>query len=224
MHAAEAGAAQRPSRPRMGSVIVVIEGPSAAGKTTWCRRHAPTLIGEYEPDGQEPAPDDVLAEAAFWADVDCRRWQAAVDMERAHGTVVCDTDPLKLHYPWSLARTGHGDPARFTAAAMTTRAAVEQGRLGLADIHLVKIPSQAVLDRQRAADLTRRRHSFALHRLLAEPLREWYSALARLAPDRLVWHLPQNGIAGLPDVTGRPNRSDPALLDALLEALPPLPV
>ena len=204
-------------------MIVVIEGPSASGKTTWCRRHTPHVIDEYAPDGNEPDPDDLVAQSSFWTDVDCRRWQAALRAERNQHTVVCDTDPVKLHYPWTLARIGHGDPARFTAAARATRTAFEQGRLGLADLHLVQIPSPATLEHRKRADATRRRRSFAVHRLLAEPLREWYSALAHLAPTRVVWQHPENGLAGLPEVTTRPNRHDPTVLDALLDALPPLP-
>jgi len=201
---------------------VVVEGPSAAGKTTWCRRHAPHLVGEYMPDGNEPGPSDPVTQASFWTDVNCRRWQTAVGMERIHQTVICDTDPVKLHYSWTLARIGRGDPARFAAELQSTRAAIEQGRLGMADVHLVRIPPPSVLDQQKRSDPTRRRHSFPVHRLLSEPLREWYSALAHLDPARVVWQHPDNGLTELPELTVRPDRNNPTLLDALLDALPPL--
>ena len=81
----------------------------------------------------------------------------------------------------------------------------------MADIHLVHIPSQASLKQQKLADPTRRRHSFAVNRLLAEPLREWYSAMTHLDPARLVWQHPDKGLAGLPEITAHPDRSDPAL-------------
>jgi GTPase SAR1 family protein len=31
-----------------GPVIVAVEGPSAAGKTTWCRKHLHGCLGEVE--------------------------------------------------------------------------------------------------------------------------------------------------------------------------------
>lgn len=204
-------------------MIVVVEGPSAAGKTTWCRRHARHLVDEYSPAGDEPDPRDAVAQVMFWADVNSQRWQEAIRSERLHGTVVCDTDPVKLHYSWTLARIGRRAPARFAAEVEATRAAVARGLLGLADVHLVSIPSPAALQAQKQADQTRRRHSFAVHRLLAEPLREWYEALARLDPQRVVWQFPETGLAGIPDVPPRRDRSDPALLDAVLDALPALP-
>jgi len=37
-----------------GNVIVVVEGPSAAGKTTWCLSHAECFVAEYVPTGDEP--------------------------------------------------------------------------------------------------------------------------------------------------------------------------
>ena len=81
-------------------MIVVIEGPSVAGKTTWCRRHAPQVVGECAPDGNEPDAGDPVAQTSLWSDVDCRRGQTALDLERNRQTVVCDTDPFRLHCPW----------------------------------------------------------------------------------------------------------------------------
>ena len=203
-------------------MIVAVEGPSAAGKTTWCRRQAAPIVPEYVATGQEPGPGDLLARAAYWGDVNSRRWQAALDLERLHGTAVCDSDPLKLHYAWSLARIGRGAPAEVAAEARVARKAFERGALGLADLVLVRIPAPADLEQQKSTDATRRRRAFDLHRLLAEPLREWYQAVERLDPARVVWEFPDDGLAGLPAVDPRSDRSDPALLDALLAGLPPL--
>ena len=55
---------------------------------------------------------------------------------------------------------------------------------------------------------------------LREPLRQWYSALDRLDPGRVFWDLPAEGVPKLPEP--RADRTSPDLLDALLEALPPL--
>jgi len=78
-------------------MIVVVEGISAAGKTTWCHKHAAEVtIPEAGPcDG---APDPVLdprGAARFWVEQGARRWTAACEMERSRGIAVCDTDPLK---------------------------------------------------------------------------------------------------------------------------------
>jgi len=37
---------------------------------------------------------------------------------------------------------------------------------------LVEIPPPVTLEQRKPADFTRRRHSFTVHRLLTEPLRE----------------------------------------------------
>jgi hypothetical protein len=205
---------------KLQCVIVVVTGPSAAGKTTWCRQeHPEDLIPEYEPTGQEPAGDDPLAQAAFWSEVNCARWSKAVDRERASGLAVCDDDPLKLHYAWSLVRVGLADPELWRREMAADREAVERRRLGFADLVLVSVPSLAVLRRHREADTARRRRNFERHVRLAEPLREWYSALDRVSPGRVSWRLPIGGVptsGSLP----RTDRYDIGLFDRLIDALP----
>jgi hypothetical protein len=87
-------------------MLVVVEGIGAAGKTTCCQRHAAhRTIPETGPcdDAPDPALDPVGA-ARFWVEQGARRWMAARAMERSSGIAVCDTDPLKLHYVWSLGQ------------------------------------------------------------------------------------------------------------------------
>jgi hypothetical protein len=89
-------------------MLVVVEGIGAAGKTTWCQRHAAhRTIPETGPcdDAPDPALDPVGA-ARFWVEQGARRSMAARAMERSSGIAVCDTDPLKLHYVWSLGQIG----------------------------------------------------------------------------------------------------------------------
>ncbi|GII22564.1 hypothetical protein [Planosporangium mesophilum] len=201
-------------------MIVAVTGPSAAGKTTWCRRHhVEDLVGEYVPTGAEPDDTDLPAQAAFWCAVNCQRWQAAIHRERVSGLAVCDDDPLKLHYSWSLVRIGAASRKLWTFEVAANRAAIADGRLGFADVVLVSLPSVEELHRRRDADPVRRRRNFALHVQLAQPLREWYEALDMVAPGRVRWELPSDGLpAVLP--AARPDRCDPAVLDALIEALP----
>ncbi|GAB2569282.1 hypothetical protein Aab01nite_07810 [Paractinoplanes abujensis] len=201
-------------------MIVVVTGPSAAGKTTWCRRHhADHLVPEDAAVVDEAAGAD--DQAAYWCEVNCRRWQAATERERASGLAVCDDDPMKLHYTWSLLRIGEADPAAWERELVANRAAIASGRLGFADLVLVSLPPAGELRARRDADRTRRRRNFELHARLAEPLREWYQAWERVSPGRVRWSLPPDGLpAGRP--APRAGRYDPATLDALVAALPPV--
>ncbi|MGA2828530.1 MAG: hypothetical protein ABSF03_20700 [Streptosporangiaceae bacterium] len=204
-------------------MIVVVTGPTAAGKTTWCQRHhLGDLVSEYAPTGKEPGDTDPAAQAAYWSEVNCRRWREATQRERVSGLAVCDDDPLKLHYGWSLVRVGAASPQRWVHEVKATRAAVAAGRLGFADLVLVSLPSPEELRRRRDADPARRRRNFELHARLIEPLRAWYQAVERVEPARVHWGLPSDG---LPSVLPPPraNRCDPAFFDALMEALPALP-
>jgi hypothetical protein len=198
----------------------VVTGPSSAGKTTWCRQHYPDeLVPEYAPTGREPDDSDPAAQADYWAEVNCQRWSQATDVERELGLAVCDEDPMKLHYCWSLLRVGAASPQRWAHEVAANRAAVKAGRLGFADLVLVAVPPVAELRRRRDEDPTRRRRNFELHVRLAEPLRQWYQALEVVAPGRVLWDLPSDG---LPTTAPPPrtNRCDPALFEALMDALP----
>lgn len=201
-------------------MIVVVEGPSAAGKTTWCRQHASVLIEEYAPTGLEPDGTDAASQAAYWVGVNSGRWRAAVDLEARSGTAICDTDPLKLHYSWCLGRVGAAPWSRFEQEFAQARDAFASGSLGFADLVLITIPASATLQAQRDADTSRRRKTFALHSTLADPLRSWYRAVEALDSGRVVWGLPADGLPRAPSGP-RAHRSDPALLDQLLHLLPP---
>jgi hypothetical protein len=66
--------------------------------------------------------------------------------------------------------------------------------------------------------MTRQRRSFDLHVRLGAPLREWYTAIERAEPGRVAWSWP---ITGIPlALSERPQRSDPTLLDRIVEYLP----
>jgi hypothetical protein len=202
-------------------VIIVVEGPSAAGKTTWTTAHAPpgAVIAET-PSG--PAPDrnlDPDGAAAHWAILSAARWHAARQAEQATGIAVCDTDPLKLHYIWSLWRTGHASTGQWHAELSATRQLFARHDLGIADLILVEIPDPATLTARRRADTTRQRRNFDLHRQLAGPLRDWYHAIEQLDPTRVHWELP----TGLPDTNTlgpRDNNTGTDTLDALIDQLP----
>lgn len=202
------------------AVIIAVEGPSAAGKTTWCRRHIPDgFVAEYLQTGAEPDGTDAAAQAEYWVGVNGERWRQALELEASHGVAVCDSDPLKLHYSWCLARVGAAPAARWQHEVAEVRNAMSAGTLGFADLVLVELPDREVLQERRDGDPTRRRRSFAVHSHLGAPLAEWYRAVDSLDGDhRVIWELPSGGLpTNLPPP--RPGRCDIRLLDSLLERL-----
>jgi hypothetical protein len=199
-------------------VIVVVEGPTAAGKTSWCRRQVGRFVGEYAMTGNEPADGQALAR--HWARVGMRRWAEAEQLERADGIAFCDGDPLRLHYSWGMAALGLAPRAQFDRELAVARVAFRTGRLGLPDAVLVGLPDTVALQARRVDDTTRRRRTVATHVQLREPLRQWYAALDDVEPGRVIWELPADGVPKLPEP--RLDRTSPELLDALVDALPPL--
>lgn len=204
-------------------MIVAIEGPSAAGKTTWCRTTGYDFVPEYtstgiEPDGREPAQ-----QAAYWTEVNSRRWSQALALEARAGLAICDSDPIKLHYSWCLARLGESPVARFDAELASLRGSMEKQRLGFPDKVLIAIPDEQTLRLQKTKDLTRSRRSFELHLRLRQPLIEWYQCLDKLAAGHVFWDLPAAGGTGtFGELPRRSDRYDLQLLDALIGSLPAL--
>jgi hypothetical protein len=200
-------------------MIVVVEGISAAGKTSWCRRHgAGHVVAESRPAG--PAPDrdsDPRGAARFWIEENARRWQAAREMAARAGLAVCDTDPLKLHYSYGLWRIGKlaGEHWRFERDL--AREAVAQGRLGLADLYLVSRIGPDGARVRRDADPSRTRRNFELHVRLGPPLIEYYGAMDAVLPERVIWTLPEEGVPAAPP---RDKGADLLLFDALIDRLP----
>ncbi|MGC0363931.1 hypothetical protein ABH922_001915 [Rhodococcus sp. 27YEA15] len=202
-------------------MIIAVEGPSATGKTTWCRSHAERFVPEYQPTGTEPNGTDLPIQAMYWVEVNSQRWSNAVELESVSGIALCDSDPLKLHYSWSLARIGAGPPERFEHELAAVEIAFAQERLGFADLTVISIPPTDQLVRRRESDPTRRRRNFDLHARLAEPLAQWYSAIDALDSGRVLWDFP-DPLESDRFPPPRPYRSDGELLRALTDALPPL--
>ena len=196
-------------------MIVVVEGPSAAGKTTWCAAHgSDTVIAETGRIALPSVSSDHEV-ARFWSDVNCRRWAEALRVENERGLAVCDTDPLKLHYDCCLARIGSVSWERFEAGVAAAADAMASHQMGVADVMLVEISDDETLARQRASDPTRGRRNFDLHRRLGPALRDWCEALARLDPGRVSWQYPH-------EVTPTPasDRYDTDLFGSWMEQLP----
>jgi hypothetical protein len=172
-------------------VIIVVEGASAAGKTTWCRGiPREQVLFEGEP-AANPAP---LAVAEYWVNENARRWSTARAVSERCGWVVCDTDPFKLHYSWTLWVTGLSSLEYWQRSLEFSRRAFADERLGLPDLVFFADVDADTLRRQKSADLAKTRSRHEMHILISPALKRWYFAMAALDPARVEFQLPVNGL------------------------------
>jgi len=201
-------------------VIIVVEGSSGAGKTTWCRAHAgANALLEALPD-HATVPTDPQAAARFWVERNVARWEEVLAREARDGLVVVDTDPFKLHFVWTLFRTRQVSEVEWTTQRDVARDAFASERYALADLFLVSNIDDGTLRARRETDPSRTRRNFERHVLLRDSLLRWYSAIDRLEPGRVVFGLPAAGIT--PDLIAkskRERRSGRDLFDELMREL-----
>jgi hypothetical protein len=201
-------------------VIIVVEGPSAAGKTSWIDRHVDgPVVAEASVINPPDRMVDPLAAAIYWASVSARRWAEACSLEQTNELVVCDCDPFKLHYVWSLWMIGLVRDEQWRTELQETRSLFATHALGLADYVYIRVPTAKTLSDRARNDPTRTRSNFPVHAQLAEPLTAWYKAIARLDSNRVRWEFPSDGLprSGL---TSRSERTGVALFDHLMSFLP----
>ena len=198
-------------------MIVVVEGISASGKSTWCAEHGNGhIIAENGPFRAVPDQlSDPLGAASFWAARNADRWQAALALESATSVAVCDTDPLKLHYAWCLWRIGETTERDWLLALAATRATVARKRIGFADSYLVGEIDPHIARERARMDTSRRRRHFELHVRLQPALIDWYSALDAVLPGRVQFGFP----ATLPTPTRTGVRYDVSVFDRMIEDL-----
>jgi hypothetical protein len=201
-------------------VIIVVEGPSGAGKTTWCRAHAgANALLEALPD-HATVPTEPHAAAKFWVERNVAQWQDVLECEARDGLVVVDTDPFKLHYVWTLFKAGQASERQWTMQRDVAREAFASGRQALADLFLVSDIDDATLRARRDADPTRTRRNFERHVRLRDALLRWYRAIDRLESGRVVFGLPETGLT--PDLLAKGKRATQSgleLFDRLMSEL-----
>lgn len=199
-------------------MIIVVEGISASGKSTWCARHGGSHVVP-ENGRLDGAPDraaDPRGAATFWAERNVDRWQQAQAVERATGHAVCDTDPLKLHYVWSLWRIGEASDRDWSFELAANRQTIADGRIGFANHYLIADTDAETARRQAMTDTARRRRNFDRHALLRPALLEWYAAIDTVLPGRVQLGLP----AAMPIGFAVGERHDLTAFDALIACLP----
>ncbi|HYV23193.1 MAG TPA: hypothetical protein VEN31_11130 [Candidatus Bathyarchaeia archaeon] len=201
-------------------MIIVVEGPSGAGKTTWCRMHGGNnALLESLPD-HATVPTDPQGAARFWVDRNVARWDEVIEREARDGLVVVDTDPFKLHYVWSLWRTGQATEVEWTLQRDAAREAFAADRYALADIFLIADVDAETLRTRRAGDMTRTRRNFEIHVKLRDATIAWYRAIDGLESGRVIFGLPDSGIPGDLLAKGpRRDRTGVALFDRLMHLL-----
>lgn len=146
---------------------------------------------------EAPIPDNAPSRqtqpklaSRFWVKQNAKRWSEAKAIEADHGLAVCDTDPFKLHYAYSLWKLGELSLDQREFELALHRDLFASGELGLADLNLVSLPDLQTLRAQKDGDKSRTRRSFELHVKLGPHLERWYSAIERLEPERVVWNFP----------------------------------
>lgn len=149
------------------------------------------------------------------------RWRQAVAHDGHGELVVLDGDPSKLYFSWALRQEGALSEGEWQQAIETVRTQFATGDLGLADLVLYSDPGEHELRRRKASDRTRSRRNFERNTALRSHFHRWYQSLSALDPARVIWEHPAGGLTDAHLALGsRPSRSDPELLDRLLEGLP----
>ncbi len=165
-------------------MIIAIEGPSAAGKTTWCREHCPHPWVEEAPY-HIAAPDlyaDPADVACFWVHHNSGNWQRALELEREHGVAVCDGDPFHLYFAWSLWKSGALDKKLFAVERELYREACERQQMGFVDRVFWLEASEDELRRRAKGDTVRKRKRHEIYLALVPWMKRWFAARETLMP------------------------------------------
>jgi len=201
-------------------MIIAIEGPSAAGKTTWCRAHCPYPWVEEAP--YHIAAPDLYADPAevgrFWVNHNSGNWQRALELEREHGIAVCDGDPFHLYFSWALWRSGALESKLFDIECRLYREAFERQQMGFVDLVLWLEAPTGELRRRAKGDSVRKRKRHEIYLALVPWMKQWFDARERLLPGSV---RPLNSDARLEELAVEPSshRYDVALTDAMLDQL-----
>jgi len=203
-------------------MIIAIEGPSAAGKTTWCRTHSSHSWVEEAPC--HIAAPDLYADPAdvgrFWVDYNAANWQRALELEGEHGIAVCDGDPFHLYFAWSLWKSGALERKLFDIESKLYRDAFEQQRMGFVDLVLWLEAPEDELRRRAQADTLRKRKRHEIYLALVPSMKAWFAARGEILPGSV---RQLNGDFRLEElaVHASPGRYELGLFSGMLDRLHP---
>ncbi len=165
-------------------MIVAVEGPSAVGKTSWCKRNYPDQT-VFEAPEEIVSPDissDPEQAAEFWVGYDVKRWRRALAVEKATGLAVCDVDPLHIYYAWALWKYGEIDSTLFDLEASLYRDAIGRQEIGFPDrIWWLDAPLDVLRARARS-DPSRRRKQHEKHLRISPLIKTWFEILNQFRP------------------------------------------
>jgi hypothetical protein len=166
-------------------LIICVEGPSAAGKTTLARAlalaHGAVMVPELDAAG---APSPSHAEPWF-SERHAERWGRARELTRSAPLVVMDGDPLKgLWYNWIHSDAGWPG---VEVIEPQYQSQIEQGALGIPTLYVYLEATEAQLRRRRADDPTRQRRGFETNIRALEPQRRYFAALDAADPGRVAF-------------------------------------
>jgi len=126
--------------------------------------------------------EDAAEVARFWIEFNAGLWQKALQVEKREGLAVCDTDPLHLYFSWSLWKAGALPKKLFDAEVPLYRRAMEQGRIGFADVVLWREAPVDELRMRAKLDPNRRRRRHKLYLSLIPWMRAWFDARTHIFP------------------------------------------
>ncbi len=200
-------------------MIVAIEGPSAAGKTTWCRTHCSIWVEDTP--ANIAAPDlynDPAEVGRFWVNHAIANWKRALAIERDHGIAVCDGDPFHLYFAWALWKSGALDNRLFEIESELYRCAFEKKVIGFVDLVLWLEAPEDEPRRRAKGDSVRRRKRHELYLALVPWIKAWFDARERLLPGGVRPLKPDFRIEEL-SASSSSQRYDVARMDAMISSL-----
>lgn len=146
-----------------------------------------------------------------------------MEIEAKHGFSICDTDPFKSHFDWSMAKAGFTTMDVFNAAMPMARDAILRRKLGFCDLYLVKHIAPEIARAQKENDSSRTRSRFEMHLELQPYLRDWFETLSEVLPERVKFGFPKKHEL-IEKITSKLNEESPhrfnvSVLDAFLKRL-----
>ena len=202
-------------------MIIAVEGPSAVGKTTWCRAYCPDgFVGEAAENVDAPdlyaSPTGV---ADFWVRFNIDRWLTAMRLERERGLAVCDGNPLGAAFSWAAWKAQHIPSTLFDRELSLYRQAIADRRIGFVDRVLWLDATLEELRRRARSDSTRGRKRHEVYLQMIPWLKAWVDAREGVLASTMRYGSDESLIRDWSDWPPLIQRYDPTILDRMMLAL-----